>query len=80
MLYRNFFAFPLWKHVLRNARFQLFTAMKIQVEVFWVVTSYSVIVGYQRFKGPYCLHLQGLGRRHNPEDLDLFSINRQIDS
>jgi len=28
-----------------------------QVEVFWAVTSSSV-VGYQRFRGPYCLHLQ----------------------
>jgi len=28
--------------------------MKIQVEVFWVVTSCSVVVGYQRFRDP-CL-------------------------
>jgi hypothetical protein len=32
--------------------------MKIQVEFFWVVTQYSVVVGYQRFRGPCCLHLQ----------------------
>jgi hypothetical protein len=31
----------------------------IQVKVFWVVTSCSVVVGYQRFGGPCCLHLQG---------------------
>jgi hypothetical protein len=24
----------------------------------WVVTSYSVVVGYQRFRSPCCLHLQ----------------------
>jgi len=31
----------------------------IQVEVFWVVTPCSVVVGYQRFGVPSCLHLQG---------------------
>jgi len=30
-----------------------------QVEVFWVVTPCSVVVRYQRFRGPCCLHLQG---------------------
>jgi len=29
----------------------------IQVEVFWDVTSRSVVVGYRRFRGPCCLHL-----------------------
>jgi hypothetical protein len=59
-------------------------AVKFQVEVFWVVTSCSVVVGYQRFRGPCCLHLQGRARssemlvsyhnatgRHNSEGLDL---------
>jgi len=32
-------------------RFEVFTAVKIQVVVFWVVTPY--------FRGPCCLHLQG---------------------
>jgi hypothetical protein len=31
----------------------------IQVEVVWVVASCSITVGYQRFGGPCCLHLQG---------------------
>jgi len=30
-----------------------------QVEVFSVVTPCSVAVGYQRFRNPRCLHLQG---------------------
>jgi hypothetical protein len=30
-------------------------AVKIQVEVFWVVTPCGVVVGYQHFKVPYCL-------------------------
>jgi hypothetical protein len=32
-------------------------AVKIQVEVFWVVTPCSVVVGYRRFGGPCCIHL-----------------------
>jgi len=27
-----------------------------QVEVFWVVTSCSFVVGYQRYRAPCCLH------------------------
>jgi hypothetical protein len=34
-------------------------AMMIQVVVFWVMTPCSDVVGYQRFGGPCCLHLQG---------------------
>jgi hypothetical protein len=37
----------------------LFTAVIFQVEVFGFLTPRSVGVGYQRFVGPYCLHLQG---------------------
>jgi hypothetical protein len=37
----------------------VFTAVNIQVEVFRVVKPCSVVVGYQRFGGPCCLHLQG---------------------
>jgi len=33
--------------------------VKIQVEVFWIVTLCSVAVGYQHFGGSCCLHLQG---------------------
>jgi len=32
--------------------------MKMQVEVFWIVKPCNVVVGYQRFGGPCCLHLQ----------------------
>jgi len=41
----------------RFAAFEVFTAVKIQVEVFWVVTPCSVVVGYRRFRGPCCVHL-----------------------
>jgi len=39
------------------ARLEVFTPMKFQVEIFWVVTPFSTVVWYQRFKGPCCLHL-----------------------
>jgi hypothetical protein len=39
-------------------RFEIFTAMKIQIVIFWVVTPCSNMVGYQRFGGPCCFHLQ----------------------
>jgi hypothetical protein len=38
------------------ATFEGFTGVKIQVEVFWVATLCSVGVGYDNFRGPYCLH------------------------
>jgi len=42
---------------LLQTRFDVFTAAKIQVEVFWVMTRCSVVVGCQFFGGPYCPHL-----------------------
>jgi hypothetical protein len=41
-----------------DARFEAFMAVKIRVEFFCIVTLCSVVVGYQRFRGPGCLHLQ----------------------
>jgi len=31
----------------------------IEFEIFWFVTPCSVVVKYQRFRGPYCPHLHG---------------------
>jgi len=42
-----------------DARFLVFTTMKIQVVVFLDVTPCSDVVGYQRLGGPICLYLQG---------------------
>jgi len=39
-------------------RFHGFTAVLIEFVVFWVVASCRVVVGYQRFGEPCCLHLQ----------------------
>jgi hypothetical protein len=41
-----------------NTKFEAFTAVKIQVDVFWVVMC-SDIIGYRRFRRPCCLHLHG---------------------
>jgi hypothetical protein len=38
--------------------FEIFTAIEFQVEIFCVVTQYSVMVGYRRFGGLCCPHLQ----------------------
>jgi hypothetical protein len=44
---------------LLDARFEVFTPMKIQVLILWVVTPCSGVVGYEHFRQPCCLHLQG---------------------
>jgi len=43
--------------VFRDASFEAFTAVMIQVEVFQVVTLCSVVVEYQCFRGHCYLHL-----------------------
>jgi hypothetical protein len=64
-----------------DERFETFTTVKIQVEVFWVVTPCN-LMEYQCFRGPCCLHLHWAWtsetlvfystiRRHNPKDFDL---------
>jgi hypothetical protein len=35
-------------------------ALMIQVEVFWIMMPCNVVVGYQRFRDPYCILLQGI--------------------
>jgi hypothetical protein len=39
-------------------------------EVVWVVTQWNDIVWYQRFGGPWCLHLQGEDGRIDDDDDD----------
>jgi len=39
-------------------RFEVFMAVKIQIEVFWVVTLCSVAIVYQHFEEPCCPRLQ----------------------
>jgi hypothetical protein len=41
-----------------SARCEVFTTVKIQVKVFWVVMLCIIVVGYDHFRGPCSLHLQ----------------------
>jgi len=60
-------------------------AVNFQVGFFWIVKRCSVVVGYQRFGGPCCLHLQcetlvsyhNITRRHNPEEFDQIRTNSE---
>jgi hypothetical protein len=47
------------RYLISDASFQAFKAVMFQVEVSWVITPCSVVVGYQDFGGPCCFHLQG---------------------
>jgi len=42
-----------------DGRFEVFTAVKVQVAVFWIVIPCSDVSEYQGFGGPCCLHFQG---------------------
>jgi hypothetical protein len=47
------------KQWLIHPRFVIFSVVKIQVKVFWVVMLCGVAVGYQHFGGSCCNHLYG---------------------
>jgi len=68
----------LTKSLSSTASFEAFTAVKIQVEVFWVVTPCSVVAGWQRFGGPCCRHLQGEVRVIVPWSLHLSRKDREV--
>jgi len=51
-----------------------FAAVMFQVDVFWVVTLCSVVVGQQRFGGPCCLHFQGSTKVDHVMFLFSFSV------
>jgi hypothetical protein len=46
--------------------------MMLQVEVFWDVTPYNVVVGYQHFRSPCCLHLQGEVAGMGENSIDIY--------
>jgi len=46
-------------------------AYLFQVEVFWIVKLCSVVVGYQRFRGPHCLFIQGKVAQMGKNDTDM---------
>jgi len=41
------------------ARFDVYTALNVQILVFWVVAQCEVLIRYQRFGRPCSLHIQG---------------------
>jgi hypothetical protein len=53
------YVFMVWCLIKQDTSFETSAAVMFQVEVLWVVTPYSVVVGYHRFRCPFCLHLQG---------------------
>jgi hypothetical protein len=48
---------------LLNMRFEVFMVIKIWIVVVWVVMLYTLVDGYQQFRGTYCFHLQDISRR-----------------
>jgi hypothetical protein len=56
--------------IFRVKWYEIFTAVKIQIVVFGVVTACSVVAGHQSFGGPCCLHPQGevISGFHSAED------------
>jgi hypothetical protein len=48
--------------IINGVRFQVFTAVKLWIELLWVVTRCSLVGGYQRFAGTYRFHLQSRRR------------------
>jgi hypothetical protein len=61
-----------------DVRFEVFVVVKIKVKVFGVVMPCSVLVEYQHFGEPCCVHVQGEVKMeaarswlHNPEDPNL---------
>jgi len=49
----------LHKNISPIVRCEVYMAVNIQVNFFWVVMPCSVVVGYQHLRGPCWLHLQG---------------------
>jgi hypothetical protein len=58
-VYQAFYLQPSSSYQCIIARFEILTAVKIQVVVFWAVMQCSVVVGYHCFREPCYLHFQG---------------------
>jgi len=60
------------------ARFEVFTTVKIQFVVFWLIAPCSVVVGYQSFGGPCCLHLHFPSPSPSSFTTDGRSVNQSV--
>jgi hypothetical protein len=67
-----------------NEYVQWINTRRLKIAVFWVVAQCSLVKVYQRFRGPYCLHHQGVAvnfyqttRCYNPEDSNLHTHRRE---
>jgi hypothetical protein len=58
------------------AIFEVFTVVMIQIEVFWVVTPYSDVVGYRRFGRLCCLHHHFIPEDRDTKPVLMISANR----
>jgi hypothetical protein len=63
--------------LIKNVKFEVLRAPTVKSTIFWVVTSFSQIEIYRRFRGIYCFHLHSqrvsqmttlLGSLFDPED------------
>jgi len=63
--------------IVKFVRVEVLTAVKIQVEVFWVETPCSVVVGYRRFGVPCCLHLHYTAAQPRRLRLELLITRRR---
>jgi hypothetical protein len=59
IIFRYLYTFLRTDKIGFRASFETSTAVIFQVEVFWDVKPCCVVVGYQRFRAPCCLHLKG---------------------
>jgi hypothetical protein len=60
-----------------DVRLEVFTAVRIHVEFFWVVTLCSVVVGYQHFRGLCCLFTLKMEAAWASETLIFYHKNSQ---
>jgi len=59
------------------AGFEAFTAVKIHVEVFWILTPCSVVIGYQRFRGSMDHWNFGIVKQHYTASQSIFILKME---
>jgi hypothetical protein len=62
-----------FKVIRRNLYAKVLTGVKVQIAVFWAVTSCSLVSGYKCFGRTYFIHLQDM---IHPEDGDSIFLRK----